>query len=134
MCYAERFWNPGAQRFQSVWGCLDDLPVSVVPREALCRINSTEKLYFCCNDTDFCNDVTLRLPDEMPVAVTESVSPSFVSPSTSPSASPSASTMGEGGEERNERMWEEREMERGTRGREGPVDRNSVALIYFYNM
>ena len=98
MCYAERFWNQDAQRYQSVWDCLDNVPDSGIPKLALCKINSTEKLYFCCNNSDFCNDVTLRLPGEVPVVVTESVSVLSASPSASPTASPTVPVKGEGRE------------------------------------
>ena len=91
MCYTEHFWNEGERKYQSVWDCLDNIPDNGIPREARCRINSTTKLYFCCNNSNFCNNVNLRLPGEGPVVVTESASVLSASPSVSPSASPTAS-------------------------------------------
>ena len=70
------------------------LPNLISFADGICTINSIDNAYFCCNNTDFCNNVTLRLPREMSVTITESVTESV---SRSASTSPSASTEGKGG-------------------------------------
>ena len=94
MCFVQRLWSREQGRAFSVWGCLDDLPTSFLGN--VCLINDTVRgnVYFCCNNTDYCNNVTLRLPHEMSVTITESVMESV---SRSASTSPSASTEGKGG-------------------------------------
>ena len=93
-------------RAVSVWGCLDMLTNDPGFGGRTCTVNNTDNVYFCCNNTDFCNNVTLRLPRETSVTTTES----------SPSASPSAFTTGENG---GDRIWENREKGRGTGRIEG---------------
>ena len=106
MCYVHRFWSMAQGRAFSEWGCLDKVIDPLL--RSVCTINDTVRgnIYFCCNNTDFCNNVTLRLPREM--SVTTPVSP--------PSASPSAFTTGENG---RDRIWENREKGRGTGRIEG---------------
>ena len=88
-----------------MWGCLENLPNHFSPgfTGQACTINKTDSVYFCCNNTNFCNNVTLRLPRETSVTIT-------------PSASPSAFTMGENG---GDKIWEDREKGRGSRRIEG---------------
>ena len=95
MCFVQRLWSREQGRAFSVWGCLDDLATSFILGK-VCLINDTVRgnVYFCCNNTDYCNNVTLRLPHEMSVTITESVMESV---SRSASTSPSASTEGKGG-------------------------------------
>ena len=91
MCYVQQFWSRQQGRAFSQWGCLDSLPNHFAGQ--ICTINSTDNVYFCCNNTDYCNNVTLRLPREMSVTTTETVTEGDL---RSASTSPSASTEGKG--------------------------------------
>ena len=95
MCFVQRLWSREQGRAFSVWGCLETLPnhFSDLPGH-VCPVNNTNSIYFCCNNTNYCNNVTLQLSREMSVTTTESVMES-VSPSAY--TSPSASTEGKGG-------------------------------------
>ena len=92
MCYVQRFWSIRDGRAFSQWGCLDSLTKHHIG--PVCTINNTDNVYFCCNNTDYCNNVTLRLPREMSVTIMETVMEGDL---RSASTSPSASTRGKGG-------------------------------------
>ena len=86
LSYVYRFWAPVKRRVFSEWGCLENIISNLfvdVPN-LLCTINNTNNIYFCCNNTDYCNNVTLQLPRETLVPTTEGV---VQSASTSPPAS-----------------------------------------------
>lgn len=86
MCYVRRFWAPDEWRAFSDFGCLESQvgDFSLELARSLCTINTINNIYFCCNSSDYCNNMTLQLPREMSVPTTDSVSHSaFTSPSAS---------------------------------------------------
>ena len=83
-CYVRRFWAPHEGRAFSDFGCLENIISTFNFANVLCTINTTNNIYICCDDTDYCNNETLQLPRETLVPTTEGV---VHSASTSPSAS-----------------------------------------------
>ena len=80
MCYTRRSITEGV--ISNEYGCLEHLDPGHFPSHFLdqvCLISNPTNVYHCCNDTNYCNNVTLVFP----VAETVLPTPSVLSTSAS---------------------------------------------------
>ena len=95
MCTARRYYSNSDQRYNTEWGCLKQLLLTLVPAARnYCSggVDSVNRTYKCCNDSANCNKLLdVRVPAEM-AATSTPEHPSTPSSSTPFSSAPSSST------------------------------------------